>query len=150
MFWGFSKHFSRVIRRPLLARGTKAAGLDLLASLSISGHANQLSSYAFMSLKGPNAVLITLARSPAQDPLHHKKTLYFQACFQWLDLALRLPDFKCFPRHIVSGTYLSWHVLFLIRPPFCGFRWWLISRFTSRVILFFFMAVLLFGVGKFL
>ena len=40
------------IRRPLLARGTKAAGLGLIAFLTISGHAFQLSGYAFMSLEG--------------------------------------------------------------------------------------------------
>ena len=62
--------------RPLLARGTKAA------FLRISGHACQLSGYAFMFLKGPNTREICLTRYPAQDPLHHKKSLRFQTCFQ--------------------------------------------------------------------
>ena len=44
----------RKIRRPLLARGTKAACLGTIAFLTISGHAFQLSGYAFISLEGPN------------------------------------------------------------------------------------------------
>ena len=39
------------IRRPLLARGTKAAGMGLIRFLTIGGHAFQLSGYAFISLE---------------------------------------------------------------------------------------------------
>ena len=40
------------IRQPLLAKGTKAACFGLIAFLTISGHAFQPSSYAFMSSEG--------------------------------------------------------------------------------------------------
>ena len=71
-----------MIRRPLLARGTKAAWLGLVTFLTISGHDNQLSGYPFMSLEGPNTLSITVANSRSQDPLHHQKSIYFQVCFQ--------------------------------------------------------------------
>ena len=59
------------IRRPLLARGTKAACLGLIGFLTTSGHANQLSGYAFMCLEGANRWEIPPASSSPQDPLHH-------------------------------------------------------------------------------
>ena len=70
------------IRRPLLAKGTKAAWLGLTAFLTISGHANQLSGYAFISLESSNRWLITTPRSTTQDPFHHQKPFHFQICFQ--------------------------------------------------------------------
>lgn len=55
--------FAGCIRRPMLARGNKAAGLDLIASLSICGNVNQLSGYSFLSLEARMP-----CRSPPPDP----------------------------------------------------------------------------------
>ena len=60
-----------LIRRPLLARGTKAAGLGLIRFLTIRGHAIQLSGYVVIVFEGPNTPWIRPASSPTKDPLHH-------------------------------------------------------------------------------
>ena len=41
------------VSQPLLAKGTKAAGLGLVAFLTTSGHVFQSAGYAFMSLERP-------------------------------------------------------------------------------------------------
>ena len=72
------------IRRPLLARGTKAAGFGLVRFFTISGHAFQLSGYAFISLEGSNRWLIRVPSSRSQDLFALLKIHYFQVWFQGL------------------------------------------------------------------
>ena len=69
--------WQELIRRPLLARGTKAACLGTVAFLTISGHANQLSGYAFISLEGSNRDQIRPASSRSQDPFASVKIILF-------------------------------------------------------------------------
>ena len=66
-----SQKLRRIICRPLLARGTKAAGLGLVRFLTIRGHAFQLSGYAFMSLESPNTQNICPTKYPTHFPLYH-------------------------------------------------------------------------------
>ena len=56
------------IRRPLLARGTKAACFGIIRFSTISGHAFQLPGYAFISLEGLNRDQMPLTSSTYQDP----------------------------------------------------------------------------------
>ena len=79
------------IRRPLLVRGTKAAGLELIRFLAISGHAVQLSGYASISLEGSNRTLITLASSTYQDPFASLKIHLFSN----LSPRLKNPEKRC-------------------------------------------------------
>ena len=60
------------IRRPLLARGTKAAGVDLIALLKkLTVIAIQLAGYASMSLEGSNRDLIGVPRSRTHFPSYY-------------------------------------------------------------------------------
>ena len=76
-----------LLRRPLLARGTKAAGLDLIHFSTTSGHADQLSGNAFISLEGSNRDQIRPASSRSQDP--------FASLIQVSFSKLKKPEKRC-------------------------------------------------------
>ena len=70
------------IRRPLLAKGIKAAGLEVVVFLTIGGHAFQLSGYAFIALEGSNT-----PRSAPPDPIlrirfHHQNPSVLKSVFK--------------------------------------------------------------------
>ena len=78
----FVPDFLQKIRWPLLARGTKGVGLDLIRFLTISSPCYSALRLCFYIPRGLKSGSDSATRSLAQDPLHHKKSLYFQACFQ--------------------------------------------------------------------
>ena len=70
------------IRRPLHARGTKAASLGLVALLTISGHCYSAIRLCFYVFRRPKYPQICTRNSRTHEALQHKKSLHFQACFQ--------------------------------------------------------------------
>ena len=73
------------IRRPLLARGTKAACFGIVRFSTISGHAFQLSGYAFVPLAVSNQDQIPSPVQLLRIRLHSSKVHLFSSLFQRLE-----------------------------------------------------------------
>ena len=80
----FSSSPTIVIRRPLLAKGTKAACLDLIAVLTISGHCYSAIRPCFYVFRGPKYRVDYHPQFPNPGSVSSPKSLHFQACFQKL------------------------------------------------------------------
>ena len=71
-----------IIRRLLLAKGIKVAGLGIVWPLTILYHTLSCQTSAVMLFEGPNRTLSTNTTSQMRDSLHHQKSMYVRACFQ--------------------------------------------------------------------